>query len=77
MATTHDLARERALNVSVVKRHKVMRAHLLLLPAYLWLGLFSLLPLLIILYYSLTVRTPLGRSEPILTFEHYARLWDP
>lgn len=77
MATTQNLARESALNVSDVKRHKVMRAHLLLLPAYLWLGLFFLFPLLIIVYYSLTVRTPLGGSEAVLTFEHYARLWDP
>lgn len=77
MATSHHLARERALNVSDVKSHKVLRPHLLLMPAYLWLGLFFLFPLLIIVYYSLTVRTPLGGSEAILTFEHYARLWDP
>lgn len=77
MATSQNLARESALNVSELKRHKVKRAHLLLLPAYLWLGLFFLLPLLIIVYYSLTVRTPMGGSEAVLTFEHYARLWDP
>lgn len=77
MATSQTLARERALNVSDVQRHRVVGAHLLLLPAYLWLGLFFLLPLLIIVYYSLTVRTPLGGSAPVLTFEHYARLWDP
>ena len=77
MATSHTLARESALNVSDVKRHKGMGAHLLLLPAYLWLGLFFLFPLLIIVYYSFTVRTPLGGSEAVFTLEHYARLWDP
>src|SRR5690606_24694348 len=77
LATTQNLARESALKVSVVKRHKVLRAHLLLLPAYLWLVLFFLCPLLIIVSYSLTVRTPTGGSEAVLTFEHYARLWDP
>ena len=66
MATSHTLAHERALNVSDVKRHKVMGAHLLLLPAYLWLGLFFLFPLVIIVYYSLTVRSPLGASEAAL-----------
>lgn len=54
-----------------------MGAHLLLLPAYLWLGLFFLLPLLIVVYYSFTVRGPLGASEAAFTLEHYARLWDP
>lgn len=77
MATSHTLAREGALKVSDVKRHKVMGAHLLLLPAYLWLGLFFLLPLLIVVYYSFTVRGPLGASEAAFTLEHYARLWDP
>jgi len=77
VATSHTLARESALNVSDVKRHKGMGAHLLLLPAYLWLGLFFLFPLLIIVYYSFTVRTPLGGSEAVFTLEHYARLWDP
>lgn len=77
MATLHELTREGALHVSDVKRHKVVRAHLLLLPAYLWLGLFFLFPLLIIVYYSLTARTPMGGSEPVFTLEHYARLWDP
>lgn len=77
MATSHNLAREGALNVSDVKRHKVMGAHLLLLPAYLWLVIFFLFPLLIIVYYSFTVRTPTGGSEAAFTLEHYARLWDP
>src|SRR5690606_18683990 len=77
VATSHTLAREGALKVSDVKRHKVMGAHLLLLPAYLWLGLFFLLPLLIVVYYSFTVRGPLGASEAAFTLEHYARLWDP
>ena len=77
MATSQTLARESALSVSEVKRRKVVGAHLLLLPAYLWLGLFFLFPLLIIVYYSLTVRGPLGASEAAFTLEHYARLWDP
>lgn len=77
MATSQTLARESALSVSEVKRRKVVGAHLLLLPAYLWLGLFFLFPLLIIVYYSLTVRGPLGASAAAFTLEHYARLWDP
>lgn len=77
MATSHTLAHERALNASDAKRHKLAGAHLLLLPAYLWLGLFFLFPLAIIVYHSLTARGPLGVSEAAFTLEHYARLWDP
>lgn len=77
MATSHTLAQERALIHSSTRRRRVFGAHLLLLPAYLWLGLFFLLPLAIIVYYSVTVRGPLGVSEPAFTLEHYARLWDP
>jgi len=77
VATSQTLARQGALNVSDVQRPRSVGAHLLLLPAYLWLGIFFLLPLVIIVYYSLTVRTPLGGSEAVFTLEHYARLWDP
>ena len=77
MATSHTLAQERALTYSTTRRRRTVGAHLLLLPAYLWLGLFFLLPLAIIVYYSVTVRGPLGLSEPVFTLEHYARLWDP
>lgn len=77
MATSHTLAHERALTQSETRRRTLVGAHLLLLPAYLWLGLFFLLPLLIIVYYSVTVRGPLGESEAVFTLEHYVRLWDP
>lgn len=53
------------------------QAHLLLLPAYLWLGLFFILPLLIIVYYSVTARGQFGGVTSQFTLEHYARLWDP
>lgn len=43
----------------------------------MWLGLFFLLPLVIIVFYSLSVRGPLGAPEAAFTLEHYARLWDP
>lgn len=77
MATSHTLAQERALNASNVKRHRLFGAHLLLLPAYLWLGLFFLFPLAIIVYYSFSASGALGAAEATFTLEHYARLWDP
>ena len=77
MATSHTLAQERALNASDVKRHRLFGAHLLLLPAYLWLGLFFLFPLAIIVYYSFSASGALGTAEATFTLEHYARLWDP
>jgi len=72
VATSQTLARERALDTSDVMRRKLYGAHLLLLPAYLWLGLFFLFPLLIIVYYSVSQAGGAG-----FTLEHYARLWDP
>lgn len=77
MATSHTLAQERALKAAEVTRRRWYGAHLLLLPAYLWLGLFFLFPLAIIVYYSFTVRGPVGAAETAFTLEHYARLWDP
>jgi len=77
VATSHTLAQERALNASNVKRHRLFGAHLLLLPAYLWLGLFFLFPLAIIVYYSFSASGALGAAEATFTLEHYARLWDP
>jgi len=77
VATSHTLAQERALNASDVKRHRLFGAHLLLLPAYLWLGLFFLFPLAIIVYYSFSASGALGAAEATFTLEHYARLWDP
>lgn len=77
MATSQTLTQERALTRPVSKRGRLAGAHLLLAPAYLWLGLFFLFPLVLVVFYSITVRGPQGALTAELTLEHYARLWDP
>ncbi|HEX2220200.1 MAG TPA: ABC transporter permease [Gemmatimonadales bacterium] len=53
------------------------RAWVLLAPGVLWLGLFFLVPILIMLAYSLMPRGIYGGVEPGLTLEHYLRFFDP
>jgi spermidine/putrescine transport system permease protein len=53
------------------------RAWALLAPGGLWLLLFFLIPLLIMFVYSFMPRGIYGGVEPGLTFEHYARFFDP
>lgn len=78
MATSHTLAQTRHHVVQAgTAQQKPLRAHLLLLPAYLWLGLFFVFPLLLVIYYSITVRGTHGGITTELTLEHYIRLWDP
>jgi len=52
---------------------KFSRAHLILLPTALWLAVFMLLPLLILLVYSLGSRNALGQIELGFSFHNYAR----
>ncbi len=53
------------------------RAWALLAPGGFWLLAFFLVPLLIMLVYSLMPRGIYGGVEPGFTLEHYARFFDP
>lgn len=46
-------------------------------PASFWLGLFFIIPLCIILFYSFLQRGTYGGIEYIFTFENYERVFDP
>jgi spermidine/putrescine transport system permease protein len=54
-----------------------LRTLLLLMPGGLWLVVFFLLPLLIMLIYSVMPRGIYGGVEPGFTLEHYRRFFDP
>jgi spermidine/putrescine transport system permease protein len=54
---------------------KFSRAHLILLPTALWLAVFMLLPLLILLVYSLGSRNALGQIELGFSFHNYVRFF--
>ena len=53
------------------------RAWLLLAPGTFWLVAFFLVPILIMLAYSLMPRGIYGGVEPGFTLEHYTRFFDP
>jgi spermidine/putrescine transport system permease protein len=53
------------------------RAWLLLAPGTFWLLAFFLVPILIMLVYSLMPRGIYGGVEPGFTLEHYTRFFDP
>jgi spermidine/putrescine transport system permease protein len=53
------------------------RAWLLLAPGTLWLLLFFLVPILIMLVYSVMPRGIYGGVDPGFTLEHYRRFFDP
>ena len=53
------------------------RAWVLLAPGVVWLGLFFLVPILIMLAYSVMPRGIYGGVEPGFTLEHYRRFFDP
>ena len=53
------------------------RAWLLLAPGTLWMALFFLVPILIMLGYSVMPRGTYGGVEPGFTLEHYRRFFDP
>ena len=60
-----------------VARHHGAPAALLLGPAALWLVAFFLLPVLILLAYSVMPRGAYGGVQPGFTLEHYQRFFDP
>jgi len=53
------------------------RAWLLLAPGTLWLLVFFLIPILIMLVYSVMPRGIYGGVDPGFTLEHYRRFFDP
>jgi spermidine/putrescine transport system permease protein len=53
------------------------RAWALLMPGTLWLVVFFLVPILIMLAYSMMPRGMYGGVEPGFTLEHYRRFFDP
>ena len=53
-----------------------LRFLLLFLPGAFWLTVFFMLPLAIVLVYSLLTRGTYGGVEPIVTLKNYARLAD-
>ena len=70
-----DGVRERLL--AWLHRRPEARAWALLGPGTLWLLAFFLVPILIMLAYSLMPRGIYGGVEPGLTLEHYRRFFDP
>jgi spermidine/putrescine transport system permease protein len=54
-----------------------VRAWTLLAPGGLWLLVFFLVPILIMLVYSVMLRGIYGGVEPGFTLEHYRRFFDP
>jgi spermidine/putrescine transport system permease protein len=46
-------------------------------PALLWIGVFTLLPLTIVVYYSLLTQGPWGTIVHVWTLAHYQQLLDP
>ncbi|HYF38061.1 MAG TPA: ABC transporter permease [Gemmatimonadales bacterium] len=60
-----------------IPRSPEQRGWALLAPGGVWLLAFFLVPLLIMLAYSLMPRGIYGGVVPGLTFEHYARFFDP
>ena len=67
--------RERTL--AWLGRHPAARAWTLLGPGVLWLGLFFLVPLLVMAAYSVMLRGTYGGVRPGFTLEHYRRFFDP
>ena len=53
------------------------RAWLLLAPGTIWLLVFFLVPILIMLVYSVMPRGIYGGVDPGITLEHYRRFFDP
>lgn len=52
-----------------------MKARLILLPAGLWLTIFMVVPLIILLVYSLASRDDLGRIQYTFSFANYVRFF--
>lgn len=67
--------RERIL--AWLHRRPELRAWTLLAPGTLWLFAFFLVPILIMLAYSVMPRGIYGGVEPGFTLEHYRRFFDP
>jgi spermidine/putrescine transport system permease protein len=67
--------RERAL--AWLHRRPEAQAWSLLAPGGLWLFLFFLVPIVIMLVYSVMPRGIYGGVEPGFTLEHYRRFFDP
>lgn len=63
--------------LSWLGRRPALQAWTLIAPAGLWLLLFFLVPLLLMVGYSLMPRGTYGGVEPGFTVEHYARVFDP
>ena len=70
-----DGSRERTL--AWLHRRPQTRAWVLLAPGGIWLVAFFLIPILIMLVYSLMPRGIYGGVERGFTLEHYARFFDP
>ncbi|HEX9165963.1 MAG TPA: ABC transporter permease [Gemmatimonadales bacterium] len=58
-------------------RRPVLQAWTLIAPAGLWLLLFFLVPILLMIGYSVMPRGTYGGVESGFTLEHYARFFDP
>ncbi|OGV83577.1 MAG: hypothetical protein A3K19_09765 [Lentisphaerae bacterium RIFOXYB12_FULL_65_16] len=56
---------------------RIRELHLLLFPPALWLILFFGLPLLIVLFFSVSRQDVYGGIAPGFTLEHYRRIADP
>ena len=67
--------RERAL--AWLHRRPEAQAWSLLAPGGIWLLLFFLVPIVIMLVYSVMPRGIYGGVEPGFTLEHYRRFFDP
>lgn len=61
----------------LLRRHPQIAVWLLLSPAILWCVVFTLIPLGLVVYYSLLQRGPWGTIIYSLTFDNYRQLLDP
>jgi spermidine/putrescine transport system permease protein len=71
------MSRLRERTLAWLGRRPAVRAWTLLGPGVLWLGLFFLVPLLLMAAYSLMPRGTYGGVRPGFTLEHYRRFFDP
>jgi spermidine/putrescine transport system permease protein len=59
------------------RRHPALKTGMMLSPAAFWLLVFTLIPMVIVVYYSFLSRGPWGTIKYEFTLENYRQLLDP
>lgn len=60
-----------------LRHHPGLKIGLMLSPAGFWLLVFTLIPMVIVVYYSFLIRGPWGTIKYEFTLENYGQLLDP